>query len=264
MEKRISFVEGFGDFDQGDGFQAGSPLVAPGAEAMTVALLLRFDTFDLPGTLATDVKFIAGNQPLGAASGWGFVLSTTGVLARAGAAGILAGYNFTDGDKPVGGRVLGAHMTLEPLVQLPGFVRLRLYINGTLVDEITSGTPTVFGTGLMSIGADGLAGFQPLGSSADIPSARNGVAGLAYGEFTMSPADVAEHWRQTVEAEDVADGSFGWNNLWSVRQGLPDLELAGGDSAAWADEIAAAVLTRTQFNDQTPSMSVGVRRSQLY
>ena len=265
MEKRISFLEGFGDHDQGDGFQAASAAVAPGATSMTVCALFRLETFDMTAGLGTDWNMVAGNVIDDAAVGWNIDISGEGVLVQAGHATLQAGYNFTLGDKPVGGRVIAAHRTVAPQAADPTLVVARLFVQGTLITEFSSATAPVSGVGLMSIGADGvLTTHQPFGDSERIPSARNGIAGVAYGEFTMSDGDVAEHYRQILEAEDVTDGDFGWNNLWSVRKGMPDLELAGGDSAAWTDEIGGAVLTRTQFNGQTPSMSNTLRPARVY
>jgi hypothetical protein len=264
MEKRISFLEGFGDVDQGDGFQAASAAVAPGAPNMTACALFRFDTYDLSGTLAADNKFVCGNMSAGGGQGWGVIATPGDIVVQGGAGSLVTGYAFGDGDKPVGGRVLAVHMTVEP-TPFPS-ARVSLYVNGTFISFVSPPGPApTFGAGLMSIGANGDTGtFQSFGSSADLPSARNGIAGVSYGEFTMDGADVAEHYRQILEAEDVADGGFGWSNLWSVREGMPDLELAGGDAAEWVDEIGGAVLTRTQFNQQTPALQNTVRPARIY
>ena len=259
MEKRISFLEGFGDLATGgDGFVAASPAVAPGAPSMTACALFRFDTWDLSGTIGRPDKIIAGNiTPTGFIPGWAIAIGFNGLYVAALNNSVV--YDFTDGDTPVAGRAMVCYLVAN-------VSRLSMYLNGQLVADLDALPPVVpaAADGFV-IGAAPSGGFfDPFGESSDVPSARSGIAGVAYGEFAMTDADVAEHYRQILEAEDVIDGGFGWDNLWSVREGIPDLEVAGGDSATWTDEIGGAVLTRTQFNQQAPSMSVGVREARIY
>lgn len=257
MEKGISFLEGFGDAGQGDGFVAASPAVAPYSVDYSACVMLRVDTFDLSGTLADTTKFICGNFN-NVEGGWGFKLGPSALeLRNEGVSGL---YDFTAGDKAVGGRVLVAHSIPDPQS-----TNHLLYLQGTFVG--VAGTFGQVNGDLFAIGATpiGLASVEPFGDSSDIPSARNGIAGVAYSSVPMTAQDVADHYRVVLEAEDMVEGDFAsWTNLWSVRRGLPDLELAGGDSATWTDEIGGAVLTRTQFNQQTPSMRVEVRPARLY
>lgn len=260
MEKRMTFVEGFGDTGQGDGFVAQSVDVVPNVPTMTYCAIVRFESLNLVDA-EPSVKFILGRITEPGFISWFLGLNLLGSATLNGVwdnGGSINLFDFVPAEKPVGGKTIVVHGVRNE----DGGVS-DLYINGALADTDVLPAHVVV-SAPFRLGASDAAVTVPFGAGVVSPSARNGIAGFSYAQVAMTSEEVAAHYRSIVQAEDITDDIITWTNLWSARRGLPDLEAAGGLDALWIDEISGAVLERTLINDQTPSMVVSARRVDLY
>lgn len=267
MEKTFSFLEGFGDAGQGDGF-AGQVGDLPGSTTMTACMIARFGAYDLVNGVipaATGMQ-IAGQVSGPAPTGWGFGAAFTGVGSFIDVAALAPlGHDFVNAGKAVAGHTIVMHVVADAADPA---ATGKEYINGTLF--ASANIAPVFPNVRPAIGIPSipLAVIVPFGyTTSGVPGPHNGVAGMAYGEFAMTTEQVASHYRQIVEAEDMIQGfdaagaPFGFTNLYSTRRGLAGLD---NTVTVWPDEIGNVPFTREQIGGQAPSLQVRSRLANMY
>lgn len=264
MEKTFTFLEGFGGAGDGDGF-VGQVGELPGALTMTACTIVRIAGYDmingvLPGGTAMQIAGEIGPVP----SGWGFVLRSTDIGSMIDLGNLGTGFDFTNIQKPMGDQTMVLHVcadAADPNATGRAYLNGSLYAEGNIAPVFPANRPTIGVPSVVDATLVPFGGTNAGGAGGEY----NGIAGLAYGQFAMSTDDVARHYQQILNAEDVIQGidasgnPYGFTNLYSAKRGLADLD---DDTTVWNDLIGNVNFTRE--TSALPTLRVRSRRARFF
>jgi len=249
VERLTTFVEGFRNDDYFEGAEVGQVGEAAGFQA---GVLARFPEVTDPDVADDQEYLLFGNGDFSGAApeGWSITalqeddLSWTLRFSIAFDSGLVefAEWNVDNAELPVTQRSVFVHAFWDPTV--PGDdPTLGFWVNGTPTATLTKIATPVPSTLRPRIGG----GPLPAPLTQPIVEPRISIAGACYrtGDDTYLGNYGQSVFERVQEVDDITqlpDGSFLWDNIWSARRRLPNINRA---DQAWNDLTDEVAFVRT-------------------